>query len=290
MKIGKEGYLAQTNSNGEMTSFKHNGKEYLWDGNPAFWNGQAPTLFPNCGRVKDGKFIFGGKEYGGQTIHGFARRMQHSIKEAGVNHVVYNLTANDETLKVYPYQFRLSTCYAVSENGYAVRYTVANEGGKDMPFCLGSHPAYLLPGALTDCDLIVDGCKDAKYYACDDNGLYSEEFLLGQLKDGVLPLNFKLFEDNGVVFSSLGYGEKSFSVINRKTGIGFKVVFVDFPACVLWTPKADCPFICVEPWCGLPDDVNTDGWFVSKQHAYVLKEGEEVSFEYGFFPITSKNS
>ena len=32
----------------ELKSLKCGGKEYIWNGDPAFWTGSAPVLFPIC--------------------------------------------------------------------------------------------------------------------------------------------------------------------------------------------------------------------------------------------------
>ena len=37
-------------------------KEYMWEGNPDIWGKHAPVLFPVCGRLKDGKYTYKGKE------------------------------------------------------------------------------------------------------------------------------------------------------------------------------------------------------------------------------------
>ena len=59
----------------EITSVKDNsGKEYIWQGDPQFWKDQAIVLFPVVGRLDDGKYSFGGKEYE-MDIHGFAKDM-----------------------------------------------------------------------------------------------------------------------------------------------------------------------------------------------------------------------
>ena len=39
------------------------GCEYLWQGDPAVWNGPAPNLFPYVARLTDQKYTFEGKEY-----------------------------------------------------------------------------------------------------------------------------------------------------------------------------------------------------------------------------------
>ena len=46
------------------------GTEYLWQGDPAVWNGQAPNLFPYVARLTDQKYTFEGKEYSMKS-HGF---------------------------------------------------------------------------------------------------------------------------------------------------------------------------------------------------------------------------
>ncbi len=39
-----------------LTSIKDKtGLEYLWQGNPDYWSGQAPILFPICGSLRNGK-------------------------------------------------------------------------------------------------------------------------------------------------------------------------------------------------------------------------------------------
>ena len=36
---------------GELQSVKKDGKEYLWQGDPAYWDGKAPNLFPYIARL-----------------------------------------------------------------------------------------------------------------------------------------------------------------------------------------------------------------------------------------------
>ena len=53
---------------------KDDGYEYLWQGNPDIWYGQAPVLFPVIGQLFEDKFRYNGKEYP-LAKHGFARKM-----------------------------------------------------------------------------------------------------------------------------------------------------------------------------------------------------------------------
>ena len=47
----------------ELKSLKCNKKEYIWNGDPAFWRESSPVLFPICSGLKDDEYIFQGKTY-----------------------------------------------------------------------------------------------------------------------------------------------------------------------------------------------------------------------------------
>src|SRR5690349_16870655 len=49
------------------------GRNWLWNGDAAFWSGRSPVLFPIVGKAPDDTLLIDGKPYPmGQ--HGFARR------------------------------------------------------------------------------------------------------------------------------------------------------------------------------------------------------------------------
>ena len=44
---------------GALSSIKDkDGIEYLWQGDPTYWSGQAPVLFPICGSVRNDTVCF----------------------------------------------------------------------------------------------------------------------------------------------------------------------------------------------------------------------------------------
>ena len=52
---------------GALSSIKDkDGVEYLWQGDPAYWSGQAPVLFPICGSVRNDTVLYD-KEDGSQV-------------------------------------------------------------------------------------------------------------------------------------------------------------------------------------------------------------------------------
>ena len=84
---------------GELVSLRDgDGLEYIWEGDPAFWSGQNPILFPIVGSLKDGKVELGGRTYE-MGRHGFARGMDFSLAERGEDFVTLELRENEEDRK-----------------------------------------------------------------------------------------------------------------------------------------------------------------------------------------------
>ena len=52
--------VTMTQEGGTLTSIRDakTGREYLWQGDPAYWTGQAPNLFPFVGRLYPQEFPF----------------------------------------------------------------------------------------------------------------------------------------------------------------------------------------------------------------------------------------
>ena len=82
LKRGSLTALADT-MGGELVSLRDAaGTEYIWEGDPAYWSGRNPILFPIVGGLKDGTVRIGGKPYQ-MDRHGFARRMEFSVVGQG---------------------------------------------------------------------------------------------------------------------------------------------------------------------------------------------------------------
>ena len=91
---------------GELVSLQREGTEYIWSGDPAFWSGQNPILFPIVGSLKEGKTTLSGKVFE-MARHGFARRMEFQLTEQGEDWAVLTLRESPETLAQFPYAFSL---------------------------------------------------------------------------------------------------------------------------------------------------------------------------------------
>ena len=96
----------------ELCSICCNGKEYLWQADPAYWKRHAPVLFPIVGSVWENTYRQDGETYS-MAQHGFARDMEFELVAEGDRDLLYRLTDNEETRKIYPFPFLLQISYQV---------------------------------------------------------------------------------------------------------------------------------------------------------------------------------
>ena len=80
IKLLYGGWVAEADTKGgELVSLRdQQGLEYIWQGDPAYWSGQNPVLFPIVGGLKDGKVAINGRKYE-MNRHGFARKSEFSV-------------------------------------------------------------------------------------------------------------------------------------------------------------------------------------------------------------------
>ena len=105
--------------------------ERLHQPDMVFWNGQAPILFPWCGKMIDTKFVHNDKEYELKQ-HGIARESMFDLLEQTEDLAVLSRLSNEDTKKVYPFDFELIVTYKLLGNSIDVSYEVLNGGKEDM--------------------------------------------------------------------------------------------------------------------------------------------------------------
>jgi len=136
------------NKGAELTSIKFNGKEMLHNGEK-FWDRQSPVLFPTVGRLRDNKTIINKQTYE-IPQHGFAKDMEFELIEKTENERLYLTKSNEETLKMFPFEFELFTKYTTDENTLIVEYKVINKDNKEMIFGIGGHPGFKIQMSQED--------------------------------------------------------------------------------------------------------------------------------------------
>lgn len=139
--------IGLTTAGGSFTSIKAEGREYLWQGDPTVWSGQAPICFPICGGLRDDRAMTRSGREVKLARHGFARKQEWELVEQMDGMVAFMLESSmhAELLEQYPFPFKIVARYTLEGKRVHVAYEVTNEGTEDMPFFVGGHPAFSCP-------------------------------------------------------------------------------------------------------------------------------------------------
>ncbi|EDO0256954.1 aldose 1-epimerase family protein [Listeria monocytogenes] len=257
IKLENEVLLVEMKTAGaELTRIFHKdtGLEYLWNADSKFWGRHSPVLFPTVGRLVEDTYLVDGKPYHlGQ--HGFARDRDFQVIEQTEKSVRFELDADEDSLAVYPYKFKLSIIYTIEKNTVAVSYEVENTDNKRIYFSIGAHPAFNLP--LTDGTTFEDYYLDFGTEENLETLCLEGPYRSGEIKKVVdkpaqyLPLSYDLFKNDALIFEALK--QKEMTIKSDKTPHFVKVSFPEFPFVGVWTAKPGTPFLCIEPWYGIAD-------------------------------------
>jgi len=228
--------------------------EFLWSANPEYWVRHAPILFPIVGRVSDDKYMVDGNEYN-LTQHGFARDLGFSIEKSCDSFVVMSIIWNEDTLKIYPFKFKLFVIYTLNGNELSIKYEVQNEDEKIIYFSIGAHPGFNWPifEGETKEDYYLEFEKDEKcgIYKLTENFLLSREKKLFLEDSKIIPLSEELFKEGALVFGDLKSDKVSLK--SKSNNHSVTVEFPGFPFLGIWSKESGAPFVCIEPWFGHAD-------------------------------------
>lgn len=261
----------------ELQSLIKDGREYLWNSDEKYWPERSPLLFPYVGRFTDGKYLLNGKEYE-MGIHGFARHLPYTLLLKEENTLVFELSDNEETYKMYPYHFTLQVEYELIDNTLSITYRVMNLSEDRMYFGIGGHPGFALPFdeglTFTDYYLEFGGrsfpARVGHTPACFLSGM-DEAFPLKE--DKYLPLSHNMFDDDAIVLKNMS---DEVTLQSDKGNRKVTVSYPDLPYLGLWhAPKTEAPYICIEPWTSLPSRQDVIEEFSYKYDLIRLGEGEE---------------
>jgi len=259
---------------------KKNNKDYLWHGDSKYWGRSAPVLFPFVGRLKDDKYVYNNQEYK-MTQHGFARDKEFELIDQGENHLTFSLTEDKASLKKYPFKFRLEIKYKIKGNSLAVSYKVRNCDQKKMFFSIGAHPAFYWPlnknENKEDYYLEFNKTETASRYLLESGLLNNQKEKLIE-KSKKLELKADTFKDDALVFKDI----KSEKIIlkSRKSEAKVEMEFEGFPYLGIWSQSAAAPFICLEPWHGIADSVDSSGKLEEKEGIMSLEAGNNFESTY----------
>lgn len=275
----------------ELASILHNGREYLWQADEAFWKRHSPVLFPIVGAVWNGEYRSHGNAYKmGQ--HGFARDMDFTLISQTDDELRYELISTEETIKKYPYPFRLEITYKLMDCKVRVMWHVENSGNEIMAFQIGAHPAFFWPmltnenveggvsameQPLAETDnrgffKIVSTAKTMPVSVITEGGCVGKESEISLDEEGYLPLDTNTFNNDALIFEN-SQVTKVTLCDNDKTPY-LSLEFTS-PLVGLWSPpKKRAPFVCIEPWYGRTDAVGFSGTYEEKPWIQTLESGK----------------
>jgi galactose mutarotase-like enzyme len=274
VRIGSDALSAEIDPLGSQLHALRDGegRDLLWDGDPAFWTGRAPILFPIVGMLVDGRYRLGDTTYA-MGKHGFARHKMFEVVGRTPSSATFRLSADEETLKSYPFQFELKITFAIEGATLSLAASVGNLGETPMPASFGFHPALRWPlpygKARADHRLRFDENEPAPIRRIDREGVVVPETYPTPVQGRDLVLRDALFEDDAVIFDRLNSHSLRYGAPD---GPQLEVAFPDTPYLGVWT-KPGAPYICIEPWRGIADPVGFKFDFREKPGVFEVAPG-----------------
>lgn len=283
-KLENNNLIIESNISGaELTRIysKKFDKEILWKGDSKFWGRHSPILFPIVGRLKDNETIIEDKLYN-MSQHGFARDMEFEIIDNDDTSITYKLISSENTKYYYPYDFELIIKYTLLDNGVNINWIVNNTDSKDIYFSIGAHPAFNI-----DFDENSDLFNYYLEFRSKDNiskipldGPYSNKSISVDSLNTIY-LSPELFKKDALIYTNID----GINIKSKKENHYINVSFDNFPLVGIWSPyykdtNSIAPFICIEPWYGLADNVNSDKIYKNKN--YINKLSIKGSFNVSY--------
>ena len=128
-----------------------------------------PILFPFPGRVRRGELTWDGQSYAlpltdrqGNAIHGFVHNRPWRVVAQSAHRVSGEFQASIDDaslLQLWPADFKIAVTYELHEDRLVGEFRVTNPDSKPLPWGLGTHPYFRLPGSTPaereQCRLVV---------------------------------------------------------------------------------------------------------------------------------------
>lgn len=267
----------------QLNSLKKGDTEYLWQGDPAYWAGQAPVCFPISGVLIDGKAKAFGKPCS-MKRHGVARINPFEVFEKHKNSVTFIQKSSEKTKEQYPFDYELKIKYTIVGNTVTNEYIITNTGSEKMPFVIGGHPAFNCPldkdENFEDYKVVFDKPITKPCLRPDhESGLVDVEKTYDVMNGtDTLCMKHQLFEENdALIFENCC--AKAATLIG-KNGKGIKVEFQDMNNLLIWSAVGNAPFVALEPWTGISNCSDEDDVLENKRGMTVLEPDETVSFKF----------
>jgi len=255
----------------ELSAWRANGVDLIWEIDRRFWDRTAPVLFPIVGATRQGCMRVEGESYP-LSLHGFAWEKDFFVAERREDFLRLELAADDETRGLYPFEFLFAVEFRLKPGALEQALIVTNRDAKPLPYACGLHPAFRWPlaGSRAQHALVFEAPESPELPVIGKGGLFSAERKHVPLQDRVLPLAGELFAKDALVFLDIKSRRVAFD-----NGEGARILcdFPDFPHIGFWT-RPGAPYLCLEPWTGHGDPEDFFGELAEKPSMRLLAPGQ----------------
>ena len=221
--------------------------EYMYQKTQGWWQGVSPVLFPYIGVTQNSQIKIDGKVYP-TSKHGFLRDKEF-VSQQEDESLVFTYQSTEDDYASYPYRFTLKIIYTLIGKSVHVQYQLENKEDHMMYYALGGHPAFHFESGDTvvykGSDLLTRFTLDGPFI----NDKYEE-----RVESYVLSQD--LFKDDALIHQ--GVNEVTLKSKTRELTVDVS----EFAYVGLWSMVKNGemgPFVCVEPWQGVPDEVGFVG-------------------------------
>jgi galactose mutarotase-like enzyme len=261
---------------------KSTNQEYMWSGDAAVWGSFAPVLFPIIGCLKDNEFLVEGKSYR-VPKHGFIRNNKDlTARILNENTIEFRYKHDENTLKNYPYLFEFVLHYVLDGRTIHVEHTIINHHKeKPMYFSLGGHPGFKCPffegEKYEDYYIEFEQIENDSTWKVTADGLIDTTAVPCLENTNRLQLHPLIFKNDALIFKNLNSRKATLKTDTHTFGV--EVSFADFNYLGIWA-KPNATFVCIEPWLGISDSVETTKDFTQKEGIQRLEAGNQQKLTY----------
>lgn len=240
----------------ELISLKSlsTGQEYMWNADPNYWERTSPLLFPFIGGLQGDTYTYEGVAYT-MFKHGFVRDAEFELMKQAQDEIWFTISSNEETLKNYPFEYKLEVGYRLQGESVDVLWNVHNTGDKVMEYSIGGHPAFKCPfgkdESRTSYGLQFKRKSTLELTPTTDAGFAEQESRTITLNHERISLEKDIFDQDALIFEN--YQVTEVALVDSENRPYISLV-ADTPVMAIWS-KADteAQFVCLEPWYGLCD-------------------------------------
>lgn len=168
--------------------------------------------------------------------------------------------SNNETLKDYPFLFEFRAIFKVKGEKLFINYFIKNLSDKTMYFSTGAHEAYACPEGIENYTVYFETPENLDAYVLDGN-ILTDRYERIATNAASLPLKEDYFKVDALVFKTIK--SRCLTLEKNNSTKKIKVEFPDFNYLLLWN-KYKSKYMCIEPWCGIPD-VSGSGYELSEK-------------------------